>query len=167
MADVLALRNGTIYQALRHLAIHAQENAPKFDNRGPLPDACYKFVHGPNSDPGAVSAADREWCAEFACYMAYLGGTLHGPKTASTGGLADWGKKCGGFKPHASGAVEFGDIGLVIDPSSITGYCHTVIIIGGDGHNLRTVEGNFQNGVHTNHRCMDTMNYIEPYMMEV
>ena len=166
----MSLQGDKIAQVAR--AHRGEHETPMGSNRGKLPDACFHFVHGAGADPAKVSATDREWCAEFACYVAHEAGVAEGPKTASTGGLYDWANDRGlvlydpyDDDPGSPHDAQPGDFGLVIDARTPTGYRHTVILDHaiGEGRLWETTEGNFGNRVARNERDIHTLTVVRPY----
>lgn len=137
-----------------------QGEIPPGSNLGPLPDRCYRCVHGPQSNPAADTTADREWCAECYCLACVTAGIQNGPLTASTSRLYAWGQRNG----KVVQVPRMGDAGLVMDANSPTGFVHTVCVEHnfGDGM-LRCVAGNESNMVRRSLRPIESMKYVRPY----
>lgn len=162
--DIATLRKAVIALSIARLG---EGEEPPGSNRGPLPDACFRHVHGANADPGAVSEADREWCAEFACYMDWLAGLRNGPNTASTGGIVAWAR----FHAHLGALPDSpspGDIGCVYAPPdkpTPTGFCHTVRILGGPPDALRCIGGNERDAVRYSTRPLSSLRVVNPFIL--
>lgn len=151
-AQIGALRERTIAEANKYLGSSGHE-VPLGSNRGPLPDRVLDNVGADKPNP---------WCAAFACTMAEDAGVQHGPRTASTGAIHDWGLAHGATVTMP----QKGDFGLVLDPGSPTGFKHTVIITGGDGKTFSTIEGNEGDKVAVRHdRTWESMKYVNPYLL--
>jgi hypothetical protein len=162
--DIAKLRQQTVAHALACLGMGEH---PAGSNRGPLPDECFRFVHGQNSDPGAVSEDERQWCAEFACLMTQKGGVQNGPKSASTGGLHHWGE----LHQHLGALPETpspGDIGCILADDAhptATGFKHTVLILHGTPDALLCVAGNEGDRVAYSTRPLSSMKIVNPYVL--
>lgn len=149
-SELYDLRRDVLEEAVKCLGMG--ENPPN-SNRGDLPDAANIYTGAPLGSP---------WCASGACLMLHRAGVKNGPRTASSGGIADWGKFHHARQLHPS----FGDLGEVKGESS-TGYVHTIVIEGGSPEALRTIEFNEGNAVRRNVRHIDELTVINPYVMEI
>lgn len=126
---------------------------PKGSNRGPLPDRCLEYVGYALGNP---------WCAAFACYMAFRVGIKNGPKTASTGAIYEWGRR--NHKVLDPKEVRAGDLGLVRDNTSKTGFRHTVIVRKVLPFGMvMTIEGNYGDTVQKGLRRMSTMDFVRAF----
>ena len=138
---------------------------PPGSNRGPLPDEAFHFIHGAGANPGNVSMEDREWCAELACLAVFKAGISSGPKTASTGGVHDWGRAHD--KIVTNDDPRAGDIGCVIeDPRhpTPTGFRHCVIVEHNfGGSDIHCVGGNEGDMVSRSLRPKSSMKFVRPY----
>lgn len=146
--QVAALRRAVIAEAEKDLGF---VETPPHSNRGSVADRANAFVGNPLGSP---------WCAAWLCEVLHNAGVPPPlPKTGSSGGIAAWGKKNG----RLDWSPEYGDAGELIDPSSPTGYRHTVLITGGDGVWLSTIEANMSDGVRRNRRHASTLTLVSPY----
>lgn len=149
MPDILDLRRDVLENAIACLGMG---ETPPGSNRGVLPDAANTFAGAPLGSP---------WCAAGACLMLHRAGVVHGPKTASSGGIVAWGRANQAIEENPS----FGDLGEVKGDSP-TGYVHTVIIEGGTADALRTIEFNESNMVKRNVRKLSELTVVNPYDAE-
>lgn len=136
---------------------------PPGSNRGKVPDAVYKFVHGPNSDPADDSEADRQWCAGFLCTCAYAVGIRTFARTMSTGAIWDWGKA----NNSTLLMPRMGDAGLRLNPATRTGFDHTVTVEHnfGDGF-IHYIAGNEGNCVARGIMPIERFKFVRPYKQE-
>lgn len=149
-SELYNLRRAVLAKSIEHIGMG---ETPNGSNRGLLPDAANTYVGAPLGSP---------WCAAGACLMLHEGGVKNGPKTASSGGIAEWGK----FHHAIQTNPSFGDMGEVKGDSA-TGYVHTVVIEGGTPEALRTIEFNEGNTVRRNVRHLDELTVVNPFVMEV
>lgn len=152
------LANVIVSKALTFLG---QGEDPPGSNRGKIPDACFRLVHGSDANPADYTTADREWCAEFVCAVLASVGISPRPNTASTGELYSWGKmhNCTLLQPR------MGDIACALDGRSPTGFRHALIVEHnfGDGM-IHCISGNEGDKVARSVRPIDTMKYFRPYL---
>lgn len=144
--SIYDLRRAVLAKAIEHLGMG---ETPNGSNRGILPDAANIYAGAPLGSP---------WCAAGACLMLHEGGVKNGPRTASSGGIVEWGKAHNAIETNPS----FGDLGEV-KGNSPTGYVHTVIIEGGTAQSLRTIEFNEGNSVRRNVRHLNELTVVNPY----
>ncbi len=148
--ELMELRNRVILSAHNFIGIH---EIPLGSNRGKWIDTFNTFVGNPLGSP---------WCAAGLCWVANAAGVKNAPKTGSSGAIVQWG--------HDHHAIvispSYGDAGEVKDDTSPTGYCHTVLIVGGPYDALHTIEFNESDGVCSNIRHGDTMTFVNIYAME-
>jgi len=142
-------------KALSHVGEHEQ---PTGSNTGPEVDAYLAYVGLAPGNP---------WCAAFACSMVYRAlvemevWTDYHPRTGSTHVLLAWGEDNGCMVSHP----QPGDIGCIIYDAE---HGHTVVCVGTYSPTVvPTVEGNFDNAVHNNHRRVTECRWVRPYKMMV
>jgi len=147
---ILMLRHAVLHHAASCVGMHEE---PMGSNRGILPDTCNNFVGVAMGSP---------WCASWACWLLHHAGVLNGPRTASSGGIATWGRENNAV---VRGAPRFGDLGEVHSSVSPTGFKHTVLIVGGPPHELHTIEGNEGDMVKRRIRSLDELFIVNPYLL--
>lgn len=142
-----------VAKALSHVG---EKEDPPGSNSGPEVDKYLAYV---GFEPG------NPWCAAFACYV--VGMTLEQmgldgytfPHTASSGGIVTWGRRYG----RIVNVPRPGDLGMVKDATKITGYSHTVIVVGTANGKVQTVEGNKGDGVNKGEWDPSTLTFVRPY----
>jgi hypothetical protein len=131
---------------------------PPGSNHGSLADGSMLFVNYPRSP---ISEKGPPYCAATTCLWAYDSGIKNGPRTASTGGIHDWGIAHGAIVAEP----RMGDMVLLTDPASPTGFHHTAVCVhhfAGEDF-IHTVEANLSNGVRVNTRPISAAKYVRAY----
>lgn len=145
---------------LRHKVISTCElwngtgEDPPGSNRGELPDAANNYVGNKLGSP---------YCAAGLCFNLYTAGCLHAPRTGSSGGIVQWGKLHNAIR---EGLPFFGDLFIILDPNSPTGFKHSTMIVGGVPGIYRTFEFNEGNHDGYNLRHADEGVIVNPYVLE-
>lgn len=144
-----------------------EHEEPLGSNRGPFVDRCTRYC---GADPETASVDELEWCAAFACYCtgmvleeSGLPNALH-PRTLSSGAIVDWSKQHN--RIIAPSDIQPGDLGIVKDSTSLTGYRHTTIIEKRiSSLAVATIEGNEGNAVRREQRWIDELTFVRPYVL--
>ena len=144
-------------KAASHIGEHEE---PMGSNTGPFVNQCLAYVGAAPAEP---------WCAAFACYVVGSVLTESGqparshPKTASSGAVVAWGKAQN--RVIGAAAAQPGDLGMVRDAASPTGYRHTTIIERVISRGMvTTIEGNEGDAVKRCTRMAVDLTLVRPYV---